>query len=178
MRVLHVEGRTTLGDCLNRGVEAASGRYVAKMDDDDHYGERYLSDSVLAASFSGAEIVGKSFHFVYFEGTNTTAIVDKSALLQELPEHRFQSIVLGATLLVHSDVVRDILFESISLAEDTNFQRSAVRSGCRIYAADRFNFIRVRARRLAGHSDPTPDAEFLKRCRAQTPGLDLQRVLI
>ena len=52
VRVLHVEGRTTLGDCLNRGVEAASGKYVAKMDDDDHYGERYLSDSVLAASFS------------------------------------------------------------------------------------------------------------------------------
>ena len=52
-QVLHVEGRTTLGDCLNRGVQAASGKYIAKMDDDDLYGERYLSDSVLAASFSG-----------------------------------------------------------------------------------------------------------------------------
>ena len=178
IRVLHVEGRTTLGDCLNRGVEAASGRYVAKMDDDDHYGERYLSDSVLAASFSDAEVVGKSFHFVYFEGTNTTALVDKSALLQELPEHRFQSIVLGATLFVHTDVLRDILFESISLAEDTNFQRSAARSGCRIYAADRFNFVRVRRRQLANHSDPTPDTEFSKRCRNHTPGLDLGRVMI
>ena len=59
VQVLHVEGRTTLGDCLNLGVEAASGEYVAEMDDDDHYGERYLSDSVLAASFSDAEIVGK-----------------------------------------------------------------------------------------------------------------------
>ena len=177
-QVIHVDGRTTLGDCLNRGVEAASGRYVAKMDDDHHYGERYLSDSVLAASFSDAEVVGKSFHFVYFEGTNTTALVDKSALLQELPEHRFQSIVLGATLFVHTDVLRDILFESISLAEDTNFQRSAARSGCRIYAADRFNFVRVRTRQLANHSDPTPDTEFSKRCRNHTPGLDLGRVMI
>ena len=178
VRVIHVDGRTTLGDCLNRGVEAASGRYVAKMDDDHHYGERYLSDSVLAASFSDAEVVGKSFHFVYFEGTNTTALVDKSALLQELPEHRFQSTVLGATLFVHTDVLRDILFESISLAEDTNFQRSAARSGCRIYAADRFNFVRVRTRQLANHSDPTPDTEFSKRCRNHTPGLDLGRVMI
>ena len=45
VRVLHVDGRTTPGHCLNRGVEAASGKYVAKMDDDDYYGERYLSDS-------------------------------------------------------------------------------------------------------------------------------------
>ena len=54
LQIIYVEGRTTLGDCLNRGVEAASGEYVAKMDDDDYYGERYLSDGVLAASFSQA----------------------------------------------------------------------------------------------------------------------------
>ena len=53
VHVLHVEGRTTIGDCLNRGLKVASGKFVAKMDDDDLYGERYLSDSVLAASFSG-----------------------------------------------------------------------------------------------------------------------------
>ena len=39
VRVIHVEGPTTLGDCLNRGVDSASGEYVAKMDDDDYYGE-------------------------------------------------------------------------------------------------------------------------------------------
>ena len=178
VQVLHVEGRTTLGHCLNRGVEASSGKYVAKMDDDDYYGEHYLSDSVLAASFSDADIVGKAFHFVYFEGTNTTALVDKSALLQALPEHRFESIVLGATLLARTEVAREILFESISLAEDTNFQRSAARSGCQIYAADRFNYMRVRMRQSASHSNQIPDSEFLRRCRDHTPGLDLGRVMI
>ena len=178
VQVFHVEGRTTLGDCLNRGAEVASGRYIAKMDDDDHYGERYLSDSVLAASFSDADVVGKAFHFVYFEGTNTTALVGKSALLQEMPEHRFESIVLGATLLVQTDVVKDISFESISLKEDTNFQRSAASAGCRIYAADRFNYIRVRMRRSSSHSNQIADAEFLKRCRDHTPGLDLGRMMI
>ena len=75
VQVLHVKGSATLGNCLNRGVEAASGEYVAKMDDDDHYGERYLSDSVLAASFSDAEIVGKGLFFVYFEAGDTTGTV-------------------------------------------------------------------------------------------------------
>ena len=172
VRVLHVEGRTTLGDCLNRGVEAASGKYVAKMDDDDHYGERYLSDSVLAASFSEAEIVGKGLFFVYFETGDATALFEWTA------EHTCMSFVTGGTLLVQTDVVRDIPFDSISIREDTNFQRAATQAGCRVYAADRFNYIRVRKRGLSGHSDQTPDTRFLKRCRAQTPGLDLERVLI
>ena len=88
-QVLYIKGHTTLGDCLNRGVEAASGKYIAKMDDDDHYGERFLSDSVLAASFSDAEIVGKGTHFfMYFEESHATA------LLAELtPEHTFTYFV-------------------------------------------------------------------------------------
>ena len=172
VRVLHVDGRTTLGDCLNRGVEAASGQYIAKMDDDDHYGERYLSDSVLAASFSDAEIVGKGLFFVYFEAGDTTALFEWTS------EHTFMSFVTGGTLFIRTDVVRDILFDSISVREDTNFQRAATQAGCRIYAADRFNYIRVRKRGLLTHSDQTPNAEFLKRCRAQTPGLDFGRVMI
>ena len=173
VRVLHVDGRTTLGDCLNRGVEAASGQYIAKMDDDDHYGERYLSDHVLAASFSDAEVVGKGLYFVYFEAANTTA------LREAIPDHTFTtSLTTGGTLFIRTDVCREIPFDSISLKEDTNFQRAAARAGCRIYSADRFNFVRVRTRRLSGHSDPTSDAEFLKKCRDHTPGLDLKRVII
>ena len=172
VQVLHVEGHTTLGDCLNRGVEASSGKYIAKMDDDDHYGERYLSDSVLAASFSDAEVVGKGLFYVYFESGDITA------LLEWTSEHTFMSFVTGGTLLVQTEVARDIGFDSISRREDTNFQRAATRAGCRIYSADRFNYIRVRKRSLSSHSDQTPDTSFLQRCRAQTSGLDLDRVMI
>ena len=172
VRVIHVDGRTTLGDCLNRGVEAASGRYIAKMDDDDHYGERYLSDSVLAASFSDAEVVGKGIHFVYLESSDTTALFEWTS------EHTFMSFVQGATLFIRTDVVREIPFDSISVKEDTNFQRAVARAGCRIFSADRFNFVQVRTRRLSAHTTQTPDAEFLKKCRDRTPGLDLGRAMI
>ena len=172
VQVLHVEGRTTLGDCLNRGVEAASGEYVAKMDDDDLYGERYLSDSVLAASFSGAEIVGKGMHFVYLEALDTTA------LLEKWPEHAFTAFVRGATLFIKNDVVRDILFDSISIREDTNFQLAAAQAGCKIYSADRFNFMQVRTRRPSDHTTQTTDAEVLKECRDHTPGMVLDRAMI
>ena len=172
VQVLHVQGRTTLGGCLNRGVEVASGKYVAKMDDDDHYGERFLSDSVLASSFSDAEVVGKGLFFVYFETDDATALFDRTT------EHTYMSFVTGGTLFVQSDVFRDIPFDSISVREDTNFQRAVTQAGCRIYSADRFNYVRVRKRGLSNHSDQTPDTQFLKRCRDHTAGLDLNRVMI
>ena len=173
-QVIHVEGRTTLGDCLNRGMEAASGQYVAKMDDDDYYGERYLSDSVLAASFSTAEVVGKGLYFVYFAASDTTV------LREAIPEHTLSSsgVTTGGTLIARTEVAREIPFQSISLKEDTNFQRAAIQAGCRVYSGDRFNFVRVRGRHASSHSDPTPDSEFMKKCRGFTPGLDLGRVMI
>ncbi len=174
LQVIYVEGRTTLGDCLNRGVEAASGQYVAKMDDDDYYGERYLSDGVLAASFSQADIVGKGLYFVYFAASDTTA------LSEHIPEHTLTSsgVTTGGALIAQTEVAREIPFESLSLKEDTNFQRAAIQAGCRVYSGDRFNFVRVRGPHASSHSDPTPDSEFLKRCRDFTPGLDLERAMI
>ena len=173
VQLIHVEGRTTLGDCLNLGVEAASGKYIAEMDDDDHYGERYLSDSVLAASFSDAEIVGKGMYFVYFETTETTA------LRENTPEHTFTtSLVAGNTILVHTDVARDISFASLVRGEDTDFQRRAIRAGCRIYSTDRFNYLRVWDHRVSEGSWKITDAEFRAKCRGYTPGLDLSRAMI
>ena len=172
VQVLHIEGPTSLGDCLNRGIAASSGDYVAKMDDDDYYGERYLSDSVLAARFSDAEVVGKGSFFMYFEDTDTTALAEVAR------EHTFTHFVTGGTMFIRSDVARRFPFDAISLREDTNFLHAVAQAGCRIYAADRFNFIRVRTEQLSNHADPTPDMEFLRRCRAKTPGLDLSRAMI
>ena len=172
VQVLQIDGRTTLGDCLNRGVEAASGEYVAKMDDDDLYGERYLSDSVLAASFSGAEVVGKGIHFVYFESSDTTALYERTS------EHAFMAFVRGATLFIRTEVVKEFPLDSVSIKEDTNFQRAVTRAGCRIYSADRFNFVQVRRRQSSEHTTQILDDDILKKCRDFTPGLDLGRAMI
>ena len=172
-QVIHVEGRTTLGDCLNRGVEAASGTYIAEMDDDDYYGERYLSDSVLAASFSDAEIVGKGAYFVYLVATETTALRETS------PEHTFtSSVVAGNTIFVHTDAARDVMFAPLVRGEDTDFQRRAAWAGCRIYSTDRFNYLRVWDHKVSEHSWKISDAEFREKCSDYTPGLDFGRAMI
>ena len=173
VQVIHVEGRTTLGDCLNRGVEAASGKYIAEMDDDDYYGERYLSDSILAASFSDAEIVGKGAYFVYLVGAEATALRETS------PEHTFtSSVVAGNTIFVQTDAARDLMFAPLVRGEDTDFQRRAAWAGCRIYSTDRFNYLRVWDHKVSEHSWKITDAEFQEKCRDYTPGLGLDRAMI
>ena len=172
-QVIHVEGRTTLGDCLNRGVEAASGKYVAEMDDDDHYGERYLSDNVLAASFSDAEIVGKGAYYVYLVGAEATALRETS------PEHTFtSSVVAGNTIFVRTDAARDVMFAPLVRGEDTDFQRRAAWAGCQIYSTDRFNYLRVWDHKVSEHSWKISDAEFREKCRDYTPGLDFGRAML
>ena len=172
VQVLHIDGRTTLGDCLNLGVEAASGRYVAQMDDDDLYGERYLSDAVLAASFSDAEVVGKGSFFIYFEESNTTA------LRGAVPEHMFATSVAGTTLFFRADIAREIQFKSISPRVDSHFLQAVAQVGGRIYSADRFNFVRVRVRQISEHTDQRLEAELLTQCRNLTTGLNLARAMI
>src|SRR5690625_2723992 len=65
---LTADATLPLGACLNRLADAADGEFVAKIDDDDIYGEHYLADQAYALVYSGADVVGKQAHFVYLEG--------------------------------------------------------------------------------------------------------------
>ena len=72
LQIVHVAPELTLGDALNQGVEAATGDYVTKMDDDDYYSVDHLWDLVLAAEYSAADLVGKAAEFVYLEDMDLT----------------------------------------------------------------------------------------------------------
>ena len=172
VHVLQMEGQPTLGACLNRAVREASGVYVAKMDDDDHYGKRYISDMMLAAAFSDAEILGKGAYFAHLEGPN------KMALREVRVDHQHTDMVAGASLTVRREVLERITFQSRSHGEATTFLREAAQAGCRIYSADRFNYVMVRRKNSAKHRWKVKDAEFLKDCRDLQPGLDLDRAMI
>ena len=172
VHVLQMEGQPTLGACLNRAVREASGAYIAKMDDDDHYGERYISDMMLAAAYSDAEILGKGAYFAYLEGPN------KMALREVRADHQYTDMVAGASLTVRREVLERVTFQNRNSGEDTAFLMEAVQAGCRVYSADRFNYVSVRRANPAKHTWKIKDAEFLKSCRNLQPGLDLGRTMI
>jgi hypothetical protein len=151
--LLDASREVSLGECLNHCVAAASGQVLTKMDDDDHYGQHYLSDQLHALSYSGADVVGKQAHYMHLETTNA-AILRFAAR-----EHRFTDFVMGPTIMAHREVFTDHPFLDVTVGEDTGFLRAAHAAGRIIYSADRFNYFQVRTG--DGHTWQVEDAELL-----------------
>ena len=57
-----------MGECLNVGLASTDARFIAKFDDDDHYGDHYLHDALLVHRYVDAAIVGKKTFFAYLDG--------------------------------------------------------------------------------------------------------------
>lgn len=138
LAVVHVDSAQTLGTCLNRGVEAADGIVVAKMDDDDLYGAHYLTDQLSALRYSDADLVGKQAHYLH--------IHDRNIVMCRFPEreHRYTDLIMGPTMVARRELFKNMPFPDRTLGEDTHLQRRIISEGGRIYSADRFNFIQVR----------------------------------
>ena len=157
----------TLGDCLNFGVEKADGDYIAKMDDDDIYGENYLSDSLLALNFSGADVVGKDSYFCYVESK------DVMAIKQPNKDNRYSDFISGGTLVIRKHVFEKVRFHSRNRGEDTNFLKDCKSNRFLIYSSDKYNFIQMRYSNTSAHTWTIEDEEYLKNCTIVAEGLVL-----
>ncbi|MEY8569707.1 glycosyltransferase family protein [Brevibacterium linens] len=138
LTLLEASSSESLGACLNRGIDAASGDVIAKMDDDDIYGEHYLSDQLAALRYSNADLVGKQAHYLHLR--------NREIVMCRFPEreHRYTDIVMGPTLMGRKELFRRFPFANRTLGEDTDLQHRIVADGARIYSADRFNFVQIR----------------------------------
>lgn len=155
--VRRADADITLGACLNLGVQAADGRLVAKVDDDNYYGRHYFTDLVRALDYSGAEVTGKWAHLVHLEssGANLLRFAEH--------EHRFTDLVQGGTLLAARDLVAELQFEDLPRRVDTTFLDKVRKGGGTVYSSDRFNFVSVRRADPAMHTWPITEKELLRR---------------
>lgn len=147
----------TLGTCMNLGVSAASGHYIAKMDDDNFYGRHYLTDLISAFSYTDAGIVGKWAHYVWLRSTG--------AVLLRCPyaEHRPERLVQGGSIVMKGDVARELRFSDIPRAVDTDLLDRARDAGVSTYSADRFNFVSIRNADRTSHTWTIADAALMNR---------------
>lgn len=138
LQILEADSSESLGECLNRGISAAGGDVVAKMDDDDIYGAHYLSDQLAALRYSGADLVGKQAHYLY--------LTSRDIVMCRFPEreHRYTDMVMGPTLMGPKDLFTEHWFADRTQGEDTELQQRIITAGARIYSADRFNFVQIR----------------------------------
>jgi hypothetical protein len=159
--VLSAERSMMLGGVMNLGCEAAEGDYISKMDDDNFYAPHYCEDLMHAFTYADAGIVGKWAVYTYLGSTET--------MILRFPdrEHRYVNLVQGGTLTMPKGLWSEQRFLELPRAIDTQFLRAARANGVRIYSADRFNYVSVRAADTADHTWKISDEALLANGVAQ-----------
>ncbi|MDF9749126.1 glycosyltransferase [Arthrobacter sp. ES3-54] len=137
-KVLPAPAALTLGECLNRCIEASTGVVLTRMDGEDYYAPNYLVDLLHALTYSGADVVGKQSHYSHLRASRATV------LRAAHQEHRFSGQVAGPTITAPKAVFEAHPFEALSHGEDTAFLTSVAAAEGSIYSADRFNYCQMR----------------------------------
>lgn len=128
----------TIGRSLNSVLDTAQSPFVAKIDDDDHYGPHYLSDLMDVAVGVGCGVVGKHAYFGYLEAA------DDTILRFPRGSYSFTPFLAGGSLLINQSRIRRQRFSDVSLAEDQRFLMACNARGVSTFSADPFNFVQTR----------------------------------
>jgi hypothetical protein len=171
-RVIVLGSEISLGQCLNAAVEASEGEFIAKMDDDNLYFENYLSDLMLPFQIGDFDVVGKESHFCYLGGRNQ--------LVWRVPgkRHFRTSFVCGDAMIIRRRVFEKTSFPAKRSGEDTKLLRDIVALGGQIYAADHFNFIKVRTGNLGDHTWKVEEDELMRGSVVVAEGLNARNAIV
>jgi hypothetical protein len=153
--VIDADESLSLGVCMNLGVDAASGAFIAKMDDDNFYGCHYLQDLLLAFDYTEAGIVGKWAHYVWLQASGAVVFRYADA------EHTYERRIQGGSMLFRQDVVRGLRFGDLPRAVDSDILDRAIAAGVKIYSSDRFNFVSIRGADRHAHTWTVADSTFM-----------------
>jgi Glycosyl transferase family 2 len=155
--IIRADRSLTLGACLNLGIDAAQGEFIAKMDDDNFYGRHYLTDLVAAFDYTDAGIVGKWAHYVWLRSTGAVVLRFKYA------EHRYERLVQGGSILMKRDAAQALRFSDLPRGVDTDLLDRARLAGILTYSSDRFNFVSIRGTDRHAHTWAIADTGLLNR---------------
>jgi hypothetical protein len=155
LTIVEVDAAVPFGEALNRGAAAASGRYLAKWDDDDWYGPDFLADLVMAAHYSGADLVGCFANLVYLEEIGIT--VHRPGPGPEQPGRQ----VAGGTLVIDRGAFTELGgFRPVRRRVDTLLQQAVAAAGGTTYRTHGLGY--VHRRRRSDHTWTPPVTYFLR----------------
>lgn len=155
--VFQLDEKITLGSCLNFAISKSRYDIVAKFDDDDYYGPKYLSDSVNSLKY--ADVIGKATSFVYFKKSKILAI---RSLMNE---NRYVKHMDGPTLIIKKHVFDYVKFADIPRGIDTRFSKDCINNGFRIYSTNRFHHVYIRSESSDSHTWKISDNDLLRMCK-------------
>ena len=154
--IIRVAEGEPLGMVLNLAAEAASGHFIAKMDDDDLYDTFHVNDLVLAYEYSGAQLVGKYHEVTYL------ADIGKTIEVRRGQGEQYTWHVSGAALLIsRHDLIRIGGWRRIPSNVDVALVDDVIRSRGAIYRIHGAGLISIRHGHA--HTWVTTDKEQLER---------------
>ncbi len=159
IKVYQLDEEITLGKCLNFGIENSKYDIIAKFDDDDYYGKKYLSDSILAFNFTNAGVVGKATSYVYFERSKILAI------RRPYRENRYVKHMDGPSMLIKREVFDKIKFADIPRGVDTQYSKDCCKKQIKIFSTNKFHHVYVRHDSPQQHTWKIPNNKLLSFCR-------------
>lgn len=164
IKFIYKETEISLGECLNAAIDETRYSVIAKIDDDDYYYKNYLIDQWLALQYSKAELVGKSSSFYYFEDDNLF-------VLRRIDNHsRYCDHIMGATIMSPAKVMRNLKFEDLPRAVDSDYIKRLINSGGEIYATHPFEMCVFRAQNQSRHTWAVEDMSLYRNARVMGYG--------
>lgn len=156
----------SFGYCINDGISLTKMEYVAKFDDDDHYAPHFLTDLLPAFSYCEAQVCGRLTFHTYLE--------EKQCLVVRKPgnEYTYCTFLPGATLLIHRDVFQKAMFRDIPRDIDGRFGVDCTKAGIRMFSADGFQLLVMRASDKSKHTWKASDSVILRQSLPVYPGVD------
>lgn len=126
--LIRVEPGTPLGEKLNRGVEAARGRFCQKMDDDDWYAPHFLETMVSSLLASRREVCRPTLAFLMpFLFFDVARWEVRRSISSNAP---------GATLFFAREEWEARPFRPVRYDEDVWFMLDQTRSGAMVVRVD------------------------------------------
>lgn len=151
---------------MNYGISHSKYDVITKFDDDDYYGQKYLSDSLKAFNETKADIVGKATSYVYLKNSKVLAIISPKR------ENRYVKRVYGSTLFVKKEVFNKVRFSSLSKGVDTQFSKDCISNGFKIYSTNKDHYVYIRHGEIKEHTWAIKDEELLKFCTIVKEGVE------
>ncbi|SFI47283.1 Glycosyl transferase family 2 [Streptosporangium canum] len=161
--VFEASGETVFGAVLNEAAARASGSFLLKMDDDDWYGPDFVSDLLLAHSYSGADVVGMVPEFVYLASIGVTVHRDQVT-------EQITNFIAGGTIFAERSAFEAVGgFRTLPGTIDAQFQHAVQAAGGQIYRTQGLGYI-LRRGNVANHTWREPIGTFLRRNKRQWRG--------
>jgi hypothetical protein len=172
LTIVRLSSGLSLGSVCNELIQAASGRFVARMDDDDFYGQNYLQDQMRAFDYTEADVVGKWTRFIFLEKLPALGVIFPGT------EHVYGTPLCGGTLLMRRELCDVVKFADQTRGEDIRFVIDCAQQGFATYATDRFNYVYVRHTDKSRHTYQPDDLDLLSRTRIVSFGSSLEHAFV